>query len=115
MKEKEMDKEVLEMLKALSAKVKEKGYDCLVVITERMSHEDMRHVQDVHPNCMSFLLEQSVVPVLAGALVGMSVQSKEHLTFLEELRDVIEHVGKMMDGSNIESPNRQDDNDKYFN
>lgn len=115
MKEKEMDKEVLEMVKALSAKVKEKGYDCLVVITERMSHEDMRHVQDVHPNCMSFLLEQSVVPVLAGALVGMSVQSKEHLTFLEELRDVIEHVGKMMDGSNIEVPKRQDDNDKYFN
>ena len=82
-----MDKDILDAIDQLQKLIHEKGYDFLLVVGERVKREDAGKM--LEKSAMSAIVNESEVPVLPSALMGVCSQSAAHRKFVEDLMTII--------------------------
>lgn len=85
--EEEIGKELMELINQLQAKLQERHFDFLLVVGEKVSIADVGKMQQRF--AMSAIVNESEVPVLPSALMGVCTQSQAHRKFVEDLMTFI--------------------------
>lgn len=104
-----VDKDVLAAIDSLQELLQEKHYDYLLVVGEKVKREEAGRMLEKF--AMSSIVNESEVPVLPSALMGVCAMSAPHRKFVEDLLTLI--VNMRSKAANI--PIEHDDNGQLVN
>ena len=103
---KSLDKEITDLLVPLVEKLQEKGFDYLIVAGEKVTKDQLG--KNLPHEGLSCICNESEVPVLPAALIGVSGSSNSHLRFINDLFTLVTRMAKK-NQSSVDSPSKEKD------
>lgn len=86
------DEELTERLAALQNILIERGCDFLIVISEKVSQDQLGKM--LPHEALSCISSKSEVPVLPSAVVSVASRSQDHMNFIRDLFDLVSRMAR---------------------